>query len=108
MRLFRSAVFALAFLASAAHASEDRVPAGPSALERADLVATAEVVSARAVAPSKGDRLLFTELEVRVRECVKGSCPGSMKVRVPGGRFGGYEQIVEDHPVPSPGEIIAV
>lgn len=88
--------------------SADASEAEENPLERAELVATADVVAARALPPEPGARLLYTELEVRVRECVRGACVGTLRIKVPGGRSGDIEQEIEDHPVPRPGEVIAV
>jgi hypothetical protein len=98
----RGAVLALCAGASAAHATE----APP--LERAAVVATGEVVSRRTLPLTQGEFMLTTELEVRVRECVKGDCPGTLRVRVPGGRAGDLEQIIAHQPVPKEGEVLAV
>lgn len=99
-------MWAVGALFAAGSASAAEPVAKP--LERASLVATAEVVAARSLPPSPGARLLFTELEVRVRECIVGACGGTLRVRVPGGRSGDIEQYVEDHPVPVPGDVIAI
>ncbi len=80
----------------------------PLALAGATLVATGEVVSARTLPLDIGQAVLTTELEVRVRTCVKGECPATVRIRVAGGRQGDLEQIVAHQPVPRPGELLAV
>lgn len=71
----------------------------------AGIVATAEVVSASVV---KERKLLFTDLELNVRECLKGTCGRVLKVRVPGGRWKNIEQFVEGMPVPQLRELVGV
>lgn len=98
----RALVMGLALVAPAtSFADED-------SLKHAAWVVTGEIVAARTLPPSPDARLLWTELEVRVRECVSGACPSTTRLRVPGGRFGDLEQVVEHHPVPEQGEVVAL
>lgn len=76
--------------------------------ERAELVATAEVVSARTLPPEPGTRVLMTELDLAVRQCLKGDCGTTVRVRVAGGTHQGLEQTVEGMPVPAVGEKVGV
>ncbi len=87
--------------------------AGPVDRPAADVASAAvavvaEVRSARTLPPAKGSRLLETELELVPLECVKGTCPARLVVRVPGGRWGHFEQIVEGHATPLEGEAVAL
>jgi uncharacterized protein (TIGR03382 family) len=79
-----------------------------AAVNDAAVVATTEVVSVRTLTPAPGARLLQSEVEVRVRECLKGPCPERMLLRVPGGRLGHIEQHVEGLEVPAEGETVGV
>nr|WP_228530508.1 MULTISPECIES: matrixin family metalloprotease [Myxococcaceae] len=96
---------ALLLAAAGAQASEVRQQA---AVSEASVVATTEVVAVRTLTPAPGARLLQSEVEVRVRECLKGSCPERMVLRVPGGRLGNIEQHVEGLEVPATGESVGV
>ena len=49
-----------------------------------------------------------SEVELSLRECLKGACPARMVVRVPGGRVGHLEQTVEGAPVPGKGAVLGV
>jgi hypothetical protein len=53
-------------------------------------------------------RLLFSEVELQVRGCLKGECPATVKVLVPGGRSGHIEQVVMGRPVPTKGTLLGV
>ncbi|HET9450753.1 MAG TPA: matrixin family metalloprotease [Aggregicoccus sp.] len=79
-----------------------------AAVDEAGVVATAEVVAVRTLPPEPGARLLQSEVELRVRECLKGSCPERLVLRVPGGRLGHIEQHVEGLEVPAAGESVGV
>jgi len=100
------ALGALLLLPSLAQAGEGRRP--PARLREATVVLTGEVLSARTIAPAAGQKVLFTELRVGIRQCVKGVCPESLILRVPGGRLGDIEQLVDGLPTPSPGEVLAI
>ncbi|MHB8879411.1 MAG: matrixin family metalloprotease, partial [Myxococcaceae bacterium] len=76
--------------------------------KQARVVATAEVLSRRTLPPAKGARLLYSELELSVRSCLKGPCTGRLRVTVPGGRLKDLEQLVDDLPVPERGELVGV
>lgn len=80
----------------------------PAEVERAEWVATTRVVATRTLPPASGQRMLRTELELQLRQCVKGACPKVVRVLVPGGRHGELEQIVDAHRVPEAGEIVAL
>ena len=83
-----------------AFASEpvDRVA---SDLESADEVSVARVKAKSSIRLPGNPRLIFTDVELEVGECVKGSCPARRVVRVPGGRLGDIEQVVAHQPVPA-------
>ena len=77
------AALGLLALGGAAHASNPVRQEAP--VSEAAVVATTEVVAVRTLPPAPGARLLQSEVEVRVRECLKGRCPERMVLRVPGG-----------------------
>lgn len=106
-RLPVAAAVVAALVAAAPALASDEVRE-PAEVETAEWVATTRVLSRRTVAPSAGQRILQTELELQLRQCVKGECPPVVRVRVPGGRQGEIEQIVDDHRVPEAGEVIAL
>ncbi len=71
-----------------------------------DLAAAREVsvVDVRSRTPVRlpeNPRLIFTDVELTMRECVKGPCPATRVIRVPGGRIGDIEQVVAHQPVPA-------
>ena len=96
---------ALAWPGTSVAASRARRPA-PA--REAAVVATAEVLSARTQAPSPGARLLVTEVRASVRRCLKGPCPATMVVLVPGGRWGSVEQWVDGAPPPAAGDAVGL
>ncbi len=77
-------------------------------VQSASMVVTGEVVSTHTLRLPSNSKLLFTQVELKVRECLKGSCPKTITVVVPGGRNGNIEQIVEGHPVPESGGVVGV
>lgn len=90
-------------------------PAVAAPLERPDadlasatVAVVAEVRSARTLMPAKGSQLLQTELELVLIRCVKGSCPARLVVKVPGGKWGHFEQLVGGHGPPGEGEAVAL
>ncbi len=72
----------------------------------ASRVAVAAVTSTRTVRSASAPGLLFTEVALAPGTCLKGACPTSLTVRVPGGRDGDLEQIVAHQPVPRPGDAV--
>jgi MYXO-CTERM domain-containing protein len=70
-------------------------------LARADEVAVAQVRSMSSRRLPEHPRLLVTDVELEVYECVKGPCAPTRVVRVPGGRLGDLEQVVAHEPVPA-------
>lgn len=90
--------------AAALASSRDRSPAE---VDTAAVVVTGEVVSTRTL-KLPNTKLLFTQVELKVRECLKGQCPKTITVIVPGGRNGNVEQIVEGQPAPENGGVIGV
>ena len=70
-------------------------------LEAAREISVADVRARTSVRLPESPRLIFTDVELTVRECVKGPCVATRVVRVPGGRLGDIEQIVAHQPVPS-------
>ncbi len=84
--------------AFAALADDARLPQ-VSQVEHATL---ATVVDRTTVRLPSNPGLFVTDLTLRVRDCVKGDCAasGTMIVRVPGGRLGDLEQVVDHQPVP--------
>lgn len=107
LALLRRRTFAWLLLAApAALAAPSRRADAP--VREAEVVATAEVVSAHTLPPRRGERLLLTELTLRLRQCVKGACGAGWAIRVPGGKLGNLEQLVEGQPVPAEGEVVAV
>ncbi|MBX5481758.1 MAG: matrixin family metalloprotease [Myxococcaceae bacterium] len=115
-RFARAAVVTVAAsalcLPSSAHAQDAASEAvevrDARALEHAGSVLTGEVIVRHTLPREPGSGVLWSELEVRVRSCVKGSCPDTARIRVPGGREGDLEQIVDHQPVPEPGEVVAL
>jgi hypothetical protein len=87
--------------AFAALADDARLPR-LSQVEHATLATVTDRTSRRL--PSNPG-LFVTDLTLRfaARDCVKGDCPatGTMTVRVPGGRLGDLEQVVDHQPVPA-------
>jgi uncharacterized protein (TIGR03382 family) len=83
-------------------------PAPALELSRAEQVAVGQVRAMRSERSATQPGLFVTELEVQVNECVRGSCPATVTVRVPGGRLGELEQEVAHHPLPSLADPIAV
>lgn len=53
-------------------------------------------------------RLIVTDVEVRVRSCVKGTCEQTVTLRVLGGRVGDLEQSVAHHPKLEVGEPVVL
>jgi hypothetical protein len=102
-RAVAAAVVALPLAVAASPGQRAEAPAA-----RAQLVATARVVSSKTLEPVQGQRLLHTEIELSVRECLKGDCQATVKVLVPGGRRGNIEQYIEGSPVPTIGEVVGV
>ncbi|MBI3185383.1 MAG: matrixin family metalloprotease [Myxococcales bacterium] len=74
----------------------------------AAVVATGEIVSSRTLPPVRGGRLLWTEVVLQVRQCLKGSCAERITVRVPGGRYGHLEQLIDGQPLPAMGEVAGI
>jgi hypothetical protein len=95
--------FALPGLGFASEPPRQEAPA-----KKALVVVTGEVLSRRTVPPSPGQRLLYTEVEVAVRSCLKGGCGERLVFRVPGGRVGDLEQLVDGARLPDPGELVGV
>lgn len=93
----------LPLVAAASPLDRAQAPAATAAM-----VVTGEVISARTLKLPGSNRLLFTQLELRVRECLKGRCPKTLTVVVPGGRNGNIEQLVEGHPTPKTGGVVGV
>jgi hypothetical protein len=79
----------------------------PAAAERSAVVATLEVTATHTRVHPNG-KLLYTEVEVSVRRCVKGDCPSRMLLLVPGGKQGDLEQYVEGAPVPEMGSVLGI
>jgi hypothetical protein len=97
---------ALLLLPATAAASQDE--RGDAPAKNAAVVATAEVLSTRLREDSKNSRVLFTEVELVVRSCIKGDCPQTVVVTVVGGRFGKIEQFIEGEPVPETGDLLGI
>jgi hypothetical protein len=56
-----------------------------------------------------GHRLIVTDVEVEVRGCVRGTCPGGrVTLQLLGGRVGDIEQLVLHQPAPSNGALVAL
>lgn len=70
-------------------------------LDAAREISVADVRARTSVRLPESPRLIFTDVELTVRECVKGPCVARRVVRVPGGRLGDIEQIVAHQPVPA-------
>lgn len=96
----RRALVLLALAPVAALAGEPARWAVPD-LEVAEEVSVADVKARRSFQLQENSRLIVTELELEVRECVKGACSRTRVVRVPGGRVGDIEQVVAHQPVPT-------
>jgi hypothetical protein len=96
----------LLLLPVTAAASQDE--RGDAPAKNAAVVATAEVLSTRLREDSKHSRVLFTEVELVVRSCIKGDCPQTVVVTVVGGRFGKIEQFIEGEPVPETGDLLGI
>lgn len=75
---------------------------GADALDftQVDQVSIAEVTAVSTVHVAEAPGLLFTDVTVTVRDCLKGRCEAQLTVRVPGGRQGNLEQVVAHQPVP--------
>jgi hypothetical protein len=105
-RVLSSAATALLLVSAPSLAADHR--RGDAPVEDADWVGTGQVRSARTLPPQAGEGLLFTELEVTVHTCHKGTCPQSVTVRVPGGRHGDFEQLIDGQPAPKGGESVGL
>lgn len=103
----RKTAAALAVLLPGLALATDPVRAA-APVKDADVVVTAEVVAVRTLAPSGTSTLFVSEVEVDLRDCLKGACPKRMVVRVPGGRWGSLEQTVEGAPVPAQGAVLGI
>lgn len=84
------------------------IRSGEAQIQSATVVVTAEVVSTRTQKPRPGASLLMTEVQLTVRNCLKGQCPEKMVVLVPGGRQGDIEQVIEGYEVPRTGAVLGV
>jgi hypothetical protein len=73
-------------------------------LAAAEQVSLAQVKAVRTVRVPTVPGLLFSEVELEVQACLKGACPATAKLLVPGGREGDLEQIVAHQPVPEASE----
>jgi hypothetical protein len=62
------------------------------------------VRSSVAARPADQKGLIVTTLEIDLEACAATVCERAVRVNVPGGRLGDFEQIVEHHPVPAIGE----
>jgi hypothetical protein len=103
-RLANTAVVLASLTSSVAMASEARQTAN---LKSSRAAYTAEVRAIRTVVSTKS-KLLISEVELTVRSCLKGNCPKTITVVVPGGRSGDIEQVVMGRPVPTQGDVLGV
>jgi uncharacterized protein (TIGR03382 family) len=102
----RALLAVLLMLPGTASASQNE--RGDAPAKNAAVIATAEVLSTRLREDSKHSRVLFTEVELVVRSCIKGDCPQIVVVTVVGGRSGKIEQFIEGEPVPEPGDLLGI
>jgi len=93
-------VLALAPALALAAAPTDLERLAPD-LDAASQVSVAQVRSTRTVRLPSAPGLLFTEVELETRACLKGPCAAAVVLIVPGGREGDLEQIVAHQPVPA-------
>jgi uncharacterized protein (TIGR03382 family) len=101
------ATLALAPVLALAAAPGPAESPGPD-LTTASEVSVAQVRSATTVRLASAPGLLFTDLALDVRSCLKGACPVARVLRVPGGRDGDLEQVVAHEPVPAVGEQVVL
>jgi hypothetical protein len=66
------------------------------------------VTRATTLPPQEGVTVLRTELEVQVKECLATPCPAKVKLYVPGGRWGNYEQRVGGMDTPKEGTTVGL
>ncbi len=100
-----ASVCAVALVPQLALASEPT--RDPAQAQTSAVVATVQVKATHTRAQAQG-KLLYTEVELSLRRCVKGSCPAQMLIVVPGGKLGDIEQYVEGAPVPEAGAVLGV
>jgi predicted Zn-dependent protease len=81
----------------AALADDARVPA----LAQVEHATVATVTARTSLRLPSNPGLFVTDLTLTVRDCVKGDCAATLTVRVPGGRIGELEQVVDHQPVPA-------
>lgn len=101
LRRQRAALALVAALAGlAAEGSE------PSA--RGSLALVGRVTSVKTLPPAEGVTVLQTELWVQVAECVRGACPTTLRVLVPGGSWGNFSQTVGGLEIPEVGALVGL
>ena len=77
-------------------------------LHDAAIVGTFKVVSTRSFQVSRPAQMLMTEMDVKSRSCLKGTCPERLVLLLPGGRIANIEQIVDGVSLPKVGAVIGV
>lgn len=100
-----AAAVALALAPVAAARASDAIARSEKALK---VALVGKVTRATTLPPEEGVTVLRTQLEVEVSQCLANPCPATVKLWVPGGSWGNYEQRVGGLEVPRPGEQVGL
>lgn len=105
IRASRAAALGLVLVAPLSARADESIARADKVVQTAMV---GKVVRATTLPPEEGVTVLKTELEVQVSECSATPCPATVKLYVPGGTWGPFEQRVGGLEMPRAGATVGI